>query len=173
MRHGKLCTKKDPWTTTNQCPSGKHRMRHRCFPIRIPKYKSPVTALLCEMLPMQPLCVLRLNRHRGNNVNFSNYTEVQIEGWLLPRAAGWVAAFLSQPLAPIMFIFFPSYWVIAAISMLGVLLSLIRCFCVNMTIATTDCCMIVWAKWAPAIVSAIYFTKRSRNTQNIRSFQRT
>ncbi len=143
------------------------------FPIRISKYKSPATALFCGMLPERPLCILRLNRHRGNNVNFSNYTDVEIERWLWPRAVGWVAAFLSQPLAPIVFIFFPSYWVIAAISMLGILWSLIRCFFVNMTISTIACFVIVGAKWAPAIVSAVYFMKRSRNTRNIRSFQRT
>jgi len=55
-----------------------------------------------------------------------------------------------------MFIFFPWYWVIATVVVLGVLWSLMRNSCVNVTIATIGCLVVVWAKWPSAIGSAIY-----------------
>ena len=110
------------------------------------------------MLPVWPLCILRLNWHRENKVNFSNYTEVEIERWLQLRAVEWATfpAFVSQPVAPIMFIFPPWCWFIAAIAVLGILWSLIRYFCINVTIVTITCFTVAWAKWPSSVESAIY-----------------
>ena len=83
---------------------------------------------------------------------------VEIERWLELRALAWVAlpAFVSQPLAPIMFVFFPWYWVITAIGVLGFLWSLIGHFCVNVTVIAIVYSMVIWARWLSAIGSAIY-----------------
>ena len=91
-------------------------------------------------------------------MNFSCYSEVEIERWLQLRAIEWVTfpAFISQPLAPVMFIFFPWYWVIAAIAALGILWSFVRYLCVNVTIASIACSMVIWTRWPSAIGSAIY-----------------
>ncbi len=121
----------------------------------------------------RPFCILRPNRHRGNDVNFSNYADGGIARWLRLCGIECVEAFLSKPLALVIFIFFPSYWVIAAISTLGILWSLMRFFCVNIAIATISCFVIVRTRWAPVVLSAVYFTKRSRDTQNIGGFQET
>jgi len=91
-------------------------------------------------------------------MNFTNWTEAEIQRWLWLRAVEWTAfpTFISQPLVPIMFIFFPWYWVIATIVALGVLWCVIRYSYVNVTIATIACVFVVWAKWPAAIGSAIY-----------------
>lgn len=128
-----------------------------CGPFRLPTSTRACFQAACFLFAhWRPIFHPTTNRYSGSKVNFSNYKKDEIKKSSQLRAVVWVAAFLSQPLAPIMFIFFPSYWVIAAISMLGILWSLIWCFCVNMTIATIACFVIVWAKWAPAIGSVIY-----------------
>jgi len=94
----------------------------------------------------------------GNKMEFTNWTETEIKKWLWLRSVEWAAlpAYLSQPLAPIMFIFLPWYWVIATVLVLGVLWTAFRYFYVNVTIATIACFFVVWAKWPAAIGSAIY-----------------
>ena len=91
-------------------------------------------------------------------MKFTNWTEGEIKRRLWLRAVEWAAfpAYVSQPLAPIMFIFFPWYWVIATVVVLGVLSSFIRYSYVNVAIATFACFFVVWVKWPCAIGSAIY-----------------
>ena len=63
--------------------------------------------------------------------------------------------YLSTP-APIMFVFFPWYWVITAIGVFGFLWSFIGHFCVNVTVIAIVYSMVIWARWLSAIGSAIY-----------------
>jgi hypothetical protein len=96
--------------------------------------------------------------NRGKKMKFTNWTEAEIKRWLWLRAVEWAAfpAYVSQPLVPIMFIFFPWYWVIATVVTIGIIWSLIRYSYVNVTIATVACLVVVWAKWPSAIGSSIY-----------------
>jgi hypothetical protein len=91
-------------------------------------------------------------------MNFANWTEDEIKRWLWLRAVEWAAfpAYVSQPLVPIMFIFFPWYRVIAIVVVLGILWSLIRYSFINVTISTIACLVVVWIKWPFAVGSAIY-----------------
>lgn len=90
-------------------------------------------------------------------MRFENWTDAEIQRWLLLRAIEWNAfpAFASQPLVPIMFLLFSWYWVIAAVVVLNILWSGIRYYYVNITAATAACLFVVWAKWPFAIGSAI------------------
>ena len=103
---------------------------------------------------------LRNNGEESNGIEIkqATWTEDEIKRWLMLRALEWVAfpAYISQPLAPIMCIFFPWYWVIATVVVLGILWSLIRYSYVNVTIANIAYTLVVWAKWPCAIGSAIY-----------------
>ena len=91
-------------------------------------------------------------------MRFANWTDAEIQRWLLLRAIEWCAfpAFASQPLVPIMFLLFPWYWVIAAVVALNILWSWIRYSYVNIAAARAACLFVVWAKWPSAIGSAIY-----------------
>lgn len=81
----------------------------------------------------------------------------EINRWLLLRSIEWLnlPAFVSSPFAPILFIFFPWYWVLVTILILGVLWSSIRYRFVNVAIATifSYCDLLAWPA---AIGSAIY-----------------
>ena len=91
-------------------------------------------------------------------MRFANWTEAEIQRWLVLRAIEWCAfpAFASQPLVPIMFLLFSWYWVIAAVVVFNILWSGIRYSYVNITAATMACLFVAWAKWPFAIGSAIY-----------------
>ncbi|MGB7583100.1 MAG: hypothetical protein WBL85_11715 [Sedimentisphaerales bacterium] len=91
-------------------------------------------------------------------MNFTNWTNDEIKRWLWLRSIEWAAlpAFVSQPLAPILFIFFPWYLVLGVVVILGVLWCLLRYLFVNVAFATIACCIVVWLKWPSAVGSAIY-----------------
>jgi hypothetical protein len=91
-------------------------------------------------------------------MNFANWTNDEIKRWLWLRSAEWAAlpVFVSQPLVPILFIFFPWYLVLGVVAILGVLWCFIRYLFVNVAFATIACCIVVWLKWPAAVGSSIY-----------------
>ena len=91
-------------------------------------------------------------------MRFANWSDAEIQRWLLLRAIEWNAfpAFASQPLVPVMFLFFSWSWVIVAVVVLNILWSGIRYSYVNIAAASVACLFVVWAKWPSAIGSAIY-----------------
>ena len=99
----------------------------------------------------------RLGRE-GKKMRFTNWTNAEIERWLLLRAVEWSAfpAFVSQPLVPFMFLLFSWYWVIAIVIVLNILWGTIRYSYVNIAVAKVACHFVVLAKWPFAIGSAIY-----------------
>jgi len=96
--------------------------------------------------------------HEGTKTRFTNWTNAEIERWLLLRAIEWSGfpAFVSQPLVPIMFLLFSWYCVIATVIVLNILWSRIRYSYVNIAVATVACRFVVLPKWPFAIGSAIY-----------------
>jgi len=91
-------------------------------------------------------------------MNFATWTDDEIKKWLWLRSVEWAAlpAFVSQPLAPVLLIFFQWYWVLGGVLLLGVLWCPIRYLFVNITIATLSCLIVAWLKWPAAVGSAIY-----------------
>ena len=91
-------------------------------------------------------------------MNFAGWNDDEIKRWLWLRAVEWNAlpAFVSQPLVPVLFIFFPWYWVLGTVVMLGVLWCPIRYLFVNVAAATFACLIVAWLKWPAAVGSAIY-----------------
>ncbi|WP_298431686.1 hypothetical protein [Geobacter sp.] len=91
-------------------------------------------------------------------MNFAGWNDEEIKRWLWLRAVEWAGlpAFVSQPLVPVLFIFFPWYWVLGAVVMLGVLWCPIRYLFVNVAVATFACLIVAWLKWPAAAGSAIY-----------------
>lgn len=78
------------------------------------------------------------------------------ECWL--RATEWLSwpTFISQPLTPILFIFYPWYFVIAGIFLADVLWAGIRYKYVNLSAARAAVPFVAYAKWPAAIGTAIY-----------------
>src|SRR5437588_223240 len=88
--------------------------------------------------------------------------EMVNEYWL--RAAAWTnwPTFVSQPLVPILFTFYPWYSVIVGLFVLDVLWAGIRYKYVNVTAARAAVPFVMFGKWPAAIGSAIYLYTQHR-----------
>src|SRR5207247_10716013 len=82
-------------------------------------------------------------------MTFDTYTDGEIRRWLWLRAVEWAAfpAFLSQPVAPILFIFFPWYFVMLGVVTLGLVWRFVRYSFVSVRIAIAVVVLVVWLKW--------------------------
>lgn len=91
-------------------------------------------------------------------MNFSLLTDDEVKRWLWLRAIEWNAlpAFLSQPLAPVLFMFYPRYWVVCAVLLLALAWTLFRYLFVSVALAECACLFVVWLKWPAAIGSGVY-----------------
>ena len=90
--------------------------------------------------------------------NFDSLTEAETKRWLWLRAIEWnnFPTFISQPILPIMLIFFPWYKAIASVIFLDILWSWIRYSYVNATISDIGSIFVIFTKWPASIGSAIY-----------------
>jgi hypothetical protein len=86
------------------------------------------------------------------------WTEEQTHRWLFLRAAEWTnwPSFLSQPVAPIMFIFYNWFLVLVVVFLLDVLWAAVRYKFVNVTAATYAVYFVMIFKWPAGIGSAVY-----------------
>ncbi|PIU53602.1 MAG: hypothetical protein COS90_05250 [Deltaproteobacteria bacterium CG07_land_8_20_14_0_80_60_11] len=86
------------------------------------------------------------------------FTESELQRWLWLRAVEWAnwPSFLSQPLAPILFIFFWWPYVLAGILVLDILWASIRYSYVNPQLAKAGAILVALFKWPAAIGGAIY-----------------
>jgi hypothetical protein len=84
------------------------------------------------------------------------FTESEPQRWL--RAVEWAnwPSFLTQPLVPILLIFFWWPLVLAGIIVLDLLWATIRYSYVNPKLANTGAILVAWVKWPAAIGAAIY-----------------
>ena len=91
-------------------------------------------------------------------MSFETYSDEEIRRWLWLRAVEWGAfpAYLSQPVAPILFIFYPWYFVVLWIFVLGVVWCFVRYSFVSIHLAGAVVLPVVWLKWPAAIGSSIY-----------------
>lgn len=91
-------------------------------------------------------------------MSFEGYTDDEMKRWLWLRAIEWGSfpAFLSQPLAPVLFIFCPWYFVVLAVFALGLVWCLVRYSFVDPHLARAASLAVVFLKWPAAIGSSIY-----------------
>jgi len=91
-------------------------------------------------------------------VNFAGYTEAEIQRWLWLRAVEWSGfpGYLSQIIAPILFIFYPWWQVLLGVIAIGLVWCVVRYWFVSATISDKACLLVVWFKWPVSIGSAIY-----------------
>jgi hypothetical protein len=91
-------------------------------------------------------------------MKYTYFTEDEVKRWLFLRAIEWNAfpSFATQPLVPIMFIFFPWYLVITIVLALNILWSAIRYSYINVAISKNAVYFASFAKWPLTIGSAIY-----------------
>jgi hypothetical protein len=91
-------------------------------------------------------------------VSFEGYTEPEIQRWLWLRAVEWSGfpGFVSQIIAPILFIFYPWWQVVLGIILVGLVWCVVRYWFISVAISNTACLAVVWFKWPVAIGSAIY-----------------
>src|SRR4029450_9751118 len=89
--------------------------------------------------------------------NLHTYGEPELQRWLHLRAIEWAAwpAFVTQPVIPILFIFFP------VLSVIGILIAdfiwrFIRYSFVSPSLADAGASFVIFLKWPCAIGSAIY-----------------
>lgn len=92
------------------------------------------------------------------------FTESELQRMLWLRAVEWSnwPMFISQPLVPILFIFFWWPYVLAAFFILDILWSTIRYSYVNLRVANIGATFVVWLKWPATIVAAIYLFIQGR-----------
>ena len=95
-------------------------------------------------------------------MNFQAYTDDEIKRWLWLRALEWASfpAFISQPIAPILFIFYPWYLVVLSVVALSALWCLFRYSFVSVGMAIGACLAVVWLKWPISLGSSIYLLVR-------------
>jgi len=84
-------------------------------------------------------------------------SESQLRSWLWLRAAEWAnwPSFVSQPIVPILFIFFPWPLVLASVFILDILWALVRYGYINVRAASYAVNFVFFTKWPVAFVSAI------------------
>lgn len=95
---------------------------------------------------------------------FENTFEENVR-WCFLRATEWDAypIFLSQPIAPILFVFFPWYWVILAIVVLNWAWQPLRYKCVNLTVANIACLLVTFPKYPIGVGVGIYLWTRGQH----------
>lgn len=91
-------------------------------------------------------------------MSLDGYTDEEIRRWLWLRAIEWGAfpAYVSQPIVPILFVFYPWYFVVLGVAALGFIWCLVRYSFVSARLAGAVVIPVVWLKWPAAIGSSIY-----------------
>ena len=86
-----------------------------------------------------------------------SYSEPEIQRWLYVRAVEWTAwpAFITQPVVPILTIFFPLYKVLLAVFLLGIIWCAVRYSFVSPRLAQIAASFVL-LKWPASLGSAIY-----------------
>jgi hypothetical protein len=86
------------------------------------------------------------------------FTEEELRRLLWLRAVEWAnwPVFLSQPIAPILFIFLWWPYVLASVIFIDILWAFVRYSFVSISFAKLGPILVAWTKWPAAIGSSIY-----------------
>ncbi|SRR6266478_1770803 len=90
-------------------------------------------------------------------------TESEVQRWLTARSIEWTnwPAYLSQPIFPVLVVFYRWPYVAAGVVIVDILWAIIRYSFVSPSLSNIGCLFVVWLKWPAGIGSAIYlFTTR-------------
>jgi len=90
--------------------------------------------------------------------NYETYSEAEIQRWLWLRAMEWRVwpAFISQPIVPILFIFWPWFYVLIVVFLIGVIWCPIRYAFVSVRLAEVGCLFVQYLKWPTALAGCVY-----------------
>jgi hypothetical protein len=90
--------------------------------------------------------------------DFTSYSEAEIQRWLHLRAIEWCAwpVFLSQPLIPVLLIFYPALPILIAVVVADILWRFVRYSFVSPRLASIGANFVIIFKWPCAIGAAIY-----------------
>jgi hypothetical protein len=91
-------------------------------------------------------------------MDFYNFSTAEKNRWLQLRAIEWsgMPSFITQPIVPIMFIFYPPYLVVLTVIGIGLLWCLVRYSFISVNIANALIYPVFILKWPAAIGSCIY-----------------
>jgi hypothetical protein len=94
--------------------------------------------------------------------NLHGYSEVELQRWLHLRAIEWSGwpAFVSQPIVPILVIFYPWPHILGALLVIDFFWCCIGYSVVNVQLAKIGCLFVIICKWPAALGSAIYLFKQ-------------
>jgi hypothetical protein len=94
-----------------------------------------------------------------------NLTEAELQRWLHLRSIEWAnwPAFLSQPVLPILLIFFRWPFVLGGLVAIDILWAALRYSFTSPALSNAGCVLVVWLKWPAAVGSGLYlfFVTRS------------
>jgi CheY-like chemotaxis protein len=95
---------------------------------------------------------------RNHSIFFCEFNEDEAVRWAWLRAIEWGAfpAYLSQLVAPILFVFYPWYYVLLGVVVLGIAWLPVRYTFVSVRLASVACLVVVLLKWPAAIVSSVF-----------------
>jgi hypothetical protein len=102
-------------------------------------------------------------------MKFEGFTDDEIVKWAWLRAIEWGAfpAYLSQLIAPILFVFIPWYCVLVGVVIAGMLWLPARYTFVSVNLAAAACIVVVWLKWPAAIGSSIYLFRHDQTAAGV------
>jgi hypothetical protein len=95
--------------------------------------------------------------------SYQDYTEEELQRACMLRAMEWMVwpAFVSQPLLPVLYIFYPVYWVLVAVFIAGLLWMPFRYRLASLPLATLGCYW-VRLKWATIPVGVVVLLYQAR-----------
>lgn len=98
---------------------------------------------------------LQNGKHMGALIGYNPEEVLRVS---LLRAAEWLSwpAFISQPILPVLYLFWPWYDVLALIALANLMWRFVRYRFVNYTLATVAC-LYVRLKWPVMVIFCIYF----------------
>ena len=98
------------------------------------------------------------------HAELSQYSELELQRWLHLRAIEWCAwpVFLSQPILPLLLIWFPAVSVLVAVVAAEFLWRFVRYSFISPRLASAGATFVVFLKWPCAIGAAIYLAVQHR-----------
>jgi hypothetical protein len=98
------------------------------------------------------------------HADLSQYDEPELQRWLHLRAIEWCAwpVFLSQPILPLLLIWFPTVSVLVAVVAAEFLWRFVRYSFISPRLASAGATFVVFLKWPCAIGAAIYLAVQHR-----------
>lgn len=93
-----------------------------------------------------------------------NYRSEELERWLMLRSIEWETwpAYLAQLIGPVLFIFFPVYWVIVGILVAGFLWRTVRYPLVSVHLSWWSALIVQAGKWPISALAAVVLALQGR-----------